>query len=257
MTGSVQSTFARRIDEKLELMNRASRNLEQLTLTRSLPSEERRLQFGYHFCAYIGFAGALRQYVQDELMAGGKLGRSPDLPAALWFDDFNEYVDIATIIALRNTDVHDVSVRATRVQFEIAFEASTSVGGGARVRYKRFDRQRAHAEALISGLIRRIRPPQPATPVILPDEKFAARYHLDPTDLGTEFMLATKAHPVSWTPTRAAGRRYIVGDPLTQREDVLKRIDRTDLVTIALSAREQIINRIFEARNHGILSASA
>jgi hypothetical protein len=246
--------FRRRIDEKLELLTRAAHNLEQLTRARALPAGERRLQFSYHFCAYIGFAGALRQYVQDELKATGKLAKPPDAAAAAWFDDFNDHVDIATMIGLRNTDVHDVSVRATRVKFEITFQATTGVGVAARIRYKHFDWQRAHAEAFISDLIRHIRPPKPLPPAKPPDEKFAARYHLDPKDLGSEFMLAVKAYPVWWTPTRAPGRRYAVGDPLVQRQPVLDRIDNTDLVAIVTSAHEQILARIADARKSSVLS---
>jgi len=244
-----------RIDEKFAHLAFAVAHLDQLTHARELGADERKLQFGYHFSAFIGAAGAVRQYLQDDLAAAGQIRVPVDQPGAAWFDDFNDQVDIAAIIGLRNTDVHDLSVRVTHVKHEVSFLATLYIGAAARIRvtHKYFDRQFAQLDRWLARLESWLR-----RPILLPVpspavEQYAARYHLDPAQLGVDFMLANAPRNVWWTPSRNGGAKYKVGDPLVQRPAVIQRLQSADLGAIADVAHAEIRARIADARTRKLV----
>jgi hypothetical protein len=101
------------IDDKLRLLRRAHNEIQA---ARAAPDRE---GFEYAFCAFIGFAGAIRQYLQRDLKTPLKAQNDND--EQRWLQALEDDPDVATVLALRNVDVHDISVKSTRATVKASF----------------------------------------------------------------------------------------------------------------------------------------
>jgi hypothetical protein len=117
----VFSGMSNKVDDKLAQCERAIRALE------SLRERQDKSEFEYHFCAYIGFADAINNYVPRLLK---EQLRSPTL-AKTWLDRLKADVDLATVIGLRNSDVHSDALRVSRQNINVTlpgYQVQTQAG---------------------------------------------------------------------------------------------------------------------------------
>jgi hypothetical protein len=117
----VFSGMSNKVNDKLAQCERAIRALE------SLRERQDKSEFEYHFCAYIGFVDAINNYVPRLLK---EQLRSPTL-AKTWLDRLKADVDFATVIGLRNSDVHSDALRVSRQNINVAlpgYQVQTQAG---------------------------------------------------------------------------------------------------------------------------------
>jgi hypothetical protein len=96
-----------RLDDKMAQCQHAILELAELR------KHQDRFLFEYHFCAYIGFAGAIDYYVER------LLGKKPPTGAETWLAGLRADVNVATVIGLRNSDVHDVQSKVLHLHENI------------------------------------------------------------------------------------------------------------------------------------------
>jgi hypothetical protein len=201
-----------KIDDKLAQCERAIRALVQL---RSHPNKE---EFEYHFCAYIGFAGAVRQYIQQKLET--QLKSTTLVDEQLWLDGLESNLDVATVIGLRNSDVHSNALRVTNQNTTVA----------------------------LTGYLIRMNPSTPSPPHLPTPPTTECLYLLDPA-LPSDFMVADRAFTYYG---RIPGSKIALakGDQLPMKGPVLSHLGMpTDLGKLAESSYAAMSGAIASARS--------
>jgi hypothetical protein len=199
------------IDDKLVQCQRAINALADLRTRQDKDA------FEYHFCAYIGFAGAVRQYIQQRLKT--QLKSTTLVDEQLWLDGLESNLDVATVISLRNSDVHSNALRVTNQNITVA----------------------------LTGYLLRINPPTPSPPPPPVPPRTEVFYLLDPKALPSDFMIADHKGPYG----RIPGKRIILAnhDPLPMKARVVSHLAVTDLGSIAESSYPALGDAMANARS--------
>lgn len=221
------------IDDKLAQCHRAQRALAVLQERQDVD------EFEYHFCSFIGFFGAVRQYIQERLRL--KL-LSPNVePEQTWLQSLESDVAVATIIGLRNTDVHRDVIRVTNQRVEVALSATLKTSGSLS-----FVAHDAAGKVFASGFSDPESTPNPlnsATPPVLIEFKFC----LNPANLPADFMTADHDRKDG----RVVGSKVQLtkGDDLPMKAAVVSHLAGTHLGSVATAAIATLEAAIIGARS--------
>jgi hypothetical protein len=228
------------IDDKLVQCQRAIGALADLRTRQDKDA------FEYHFCAYIGFAGAVRQYFQVRLKK--QLKSTKPVDEQFWLDGLETDLNVATVIGLRNSDVHSNALRISHQDINVTiwsgYQAQTHVGA---LKAQVTDAQTGQVKHEASMAQPEPSPLQPQSPP--PTTEFFCQ--LDPNALPKDFMLADREYSGKGAYGRIPGKKANLAkhDPLPMKAKVLSHLAATDLGSIAESSYAAFSGAIANARS--------
>jgi hypothetical protein len=195
-----------KINDKLDQCRRA---IDALTKLRTHNDKE---AFEYHFCAYIGFVGAVLQYMKKTLKAERK---------ALKTD-----LDVATVLGMRNSDVHSEALLVTNQDITIQLTGHELIAATGTLGIEVTDAE----GVVVKQTVPTRPPPSPPPPPPSPPKVL---YKLDRAALPDDFMIfpGEKKKP----------------DPM--KEEVSRHLAETDLGAIAERSYAALRRAIENARS--------
>jgi hypothetical protein len=220
------------IDDKIAQCRRA------VSAMATLQKKQDKDEFEYHFCAFIGAFGAARQYIQERLRP--KL-RSPKVePEQQWLQALETNVDVASVIGMRNSDVHRAALRVSNQRVEMTLH-EVSPSFSEVVTIEAFDK--AGNVVARAGSV----PESTPEPMAKPDNTMDFYYLLDPAKLPGDFMTADKGRLDGRIPGAKVALRK--GDALPMKSAVRAHLGTNDLGGIAARALAALESEILTARS--------
>lgn len=186
--------------------------------------------FEFFFGALLGNVGAIRQYVQSE--TGGYTKQNTG-PRRAWWLKLEDDNDFATIVGLRNSDVHDKTIVPHRREVQLHVHSLTATRGHLGVVIRQADgTEETHCLPTEPT-------PEPTQPEPTPVP--TVEYFIDPNELSKQpdFMVDPKS-----------------GQPYPQKADVLTHLETNPLSAIAQDCLTTLNQALADAENNGYIRRS-